>query len=114
TLRGDGDRSRRKSYDGFCPIGPFLVTADEIGDPNDVDIRLEVGGQLRQDISSGEMMVKIPEIIAHASSIMTLNPGDVITTGSPPGVGAIVPGDRMIASSRRIGRMAIDVRAPGT
>ena len=110
TLRGEGDRSRRKSYDGFTPMGPWLVSADEIGDPQDLDIRLWVDGTLRQSVNTRDMLVKIPGIISYVSSVMTLNPGDVITTGAPPGVGEIRPGQIMTVEIEKIGRMQIPVR----
>ena len=112
TVRGDGDRARRKSYDGFCPIGPFVVSKDEIPDPHALEIRLEVGGDARQHTRAGDMTVHIPGIIAYASSIMTLLPGDVIATGSPPGVGAIKGGDRITAAIDGIGEMTIHVLSP--
>lgn len=105
TLRGKGDRSRRKSYDGFTPVGPWLVTADEIHNPHALNVKLWVNGDLRQDANSGDMLVKIPGIIAFASSVMTLNPGDLISTGSPPGVGEIRAGDHMVAEIDGIGRL---------
>lgn len=111
TVRGDGDRSRRKSYDGFTPMGPWLVTADEVGDPHSLQIELWVNGEKRQDVNSGDMLTKIPEMIAYASRVMTLNPGDVFTTGSPAGVGKIVPGDTMVTQISKIGRMTNDVKA---
>src|SRR3990172_1334928 len=110
TLRGEGDRSRRKSYDGFTPMGPWLVSADEIGDPQDLDIRLWVDGTLRQSVNTRDMLVKIPGIISYVSSVMTLNPGDVITTGAPPGVGEIRPGQIMTVEIEKIGRMEIPIR----
>ncbi len=111
TVRGDGDRSRRKSYDGFTPIGPYVVTADEIGDPHNLHIQLWVNGQTRQDVNSGDMLVKIPEMISYASKVFTLNPGDVFTTGSPPGVGQIHAGDTMVTEIEKIGRMTNYVKA---
>jgi len=112
TLRGQADRSSRKSYDGFTPIGPWLVTADEVGDPQNLRIRLWVQGQEtpRQDVTTRDMQVKIPAMIAYISRIMTLKPGDVITTGAPPGVGSIVPGDMMTFEIEKIGRMNVYVR----
>jgi len=109
TLRGKGDRSRRKSYDGFTPVGPWLVTADEIPDPHALQVRLHVNDELRQDADTGDMLVKIPAIIAYASRVMTLNPGDLISTGSPPGVGQIRPGDHMLAEIDGIGKLEIPV-----
>ena len=110
TVRGDGDRSRRKSYDGFTPIGPYLVTADEVGDPHDLRIELWVNGQKRQDVNSGEMLTRIPGMIAYASRVMTLYPGDVFTTGSPAGVGKIEDGDTMVAAIERIGKITLHVK----
>ncbi|HLY30048.1 MAG TPA: fumarylacetoacetate hydrolase family protein [Ktedonobacterales bacterium] len=109
TIRGQGDRSWRKSYDGFTPMGPWLVTADEIADPHNLRIRLWVNdeAQPRQDVLTRDMGVKIPEMIARASQAMTLYPGDVITTGAPPGVGKITAGDSMAMEIERIGRMVI-------
>jgi len=111
TVRGEGDRSRRKSYDTFTPIGPYLVTADEIGDPHALRIELWVNDQKRQDVNSGEMLVKIPEMIAYASRVMTLCPGDVFTTGSPAGVGQIHDGDTLVTQISKIGRMTNFVQA---
>ena len=111
TVRGDGDRSRRKSYDGFTPIGPWVVTADEIGDPHNLRIHLTVNGQTRQDVNSGDMLTNIPQMISYASRVFTLNPGDVFTTGSPPGVGQIHPGDVMVTDIEKIGRMTNPVAA---
>jgi len=110
TVRGDGDRSRRKSYDSFTPIGPYLVTADEIGDPHNLRIELWVNDQKRQDVNSGDMLVRIPGMIAYASRVMTLYPGDVFTTGSPPGVGKIEDGDTMVTQIERIGRLTNPVQ----
>jgi len=112
TVRGQGDRSARKSYDGFTPIGPWLVTADEIGDPHNLRIRLWVNESdtPRQDVNTSDMKVKLPAMIAYISKIMTLYPGDVISTGAPPGVGRITSGDVMTFEIEKIGRMQIHVR----
>ncbi len=75
-----------KSIDGFCPIGPYLVTADEVGDPNSLAIRLELNGELRQNQNTGNMIFSCKEIISYISQYMTLNPGDIILTGTPEGV----------------------------
>ncbi|WP_326544000.1 fumarylacetoacetate hydrolase family protein [Pseudorhodoferax sp.] len=111
TVREDGDRSRRKSYDTFAPMGPWIVTPDEVPDPQDVGIRLWVGEQLRQDASTRDMTFGIAQIIAYASSVMTLHPGDVIATGTPEGVGPIVAGDTVVIDIEHVGRMAVPVRA---
>jgi 2-keto-4-pentenoate hydratase/2-oxohepta-3-ene-1,7-dioic acid hydratase in catechol pathway len=110
TVRGEGDRSRRKSYDTFSPLGPWVVTADEVGDPAGLDIRLEVNGEERQHVHTSTMITKVPAIVAYASSVMTLLPGDIIFTGAPPGVGPIRPGDHLVTGISRIGDMRLHVR----
>ena len=82
-----GPSDVQKSFDTFAPMGPYLVTADEIPDPHTLGIRLRIGEEVLQDSNTGCMIHKIPEIIAYISAIATLEPGDVITTGTPPGVG---------------------------
>jgi len=110
TVRGEGDRSRRKSYDTFSPLGPWLVTSDEAGEPSDMDIELVCNGALRQQVSTRDMLVPVSEIVAYASTIMTLLPGDVIFTGAPPGVGVIRPGDKLRVRISRLGEMEVGVR----
>lgn len=110
TVRSAADRSRRKSYDTFSPIGPWITTADEAGDPATFEIELAVNGHARQHVVTGDMLTPVPDIISHASSIMTLLPGDVIFTGAPPGVGPIHPGDKLDARISRLGRMQLAVR----
>lgn len=105
TIRESSDRSFRKSFDSFTPIGPWVVTSDEIGDPYGLRIRLSVGDQLRQDVCASDMSVKIRDIIAFVSSALRLDPGDVILTGSPPGVGQIADGMLMRTSIDGIGVM---------
>jgi 2-keto-4-pentenoate hydratase/2-oxohepta-3-ene-1,7-dioic acid hydratase in catechol pathway len=110
TVRSPGDRSRRKSYDSFSPLGPWLTTADEAGDASDLDIELRCGGELRQKVNTSTMLTPVAAIIAYASSVMTLLPGDVIFTGAPPGVGPIVPGDSLHTRISRLGEMRLGVR----
>jgi 2-keto-4-pentenoate hydratase/2-oxohepta-3-ene-1,7-dioic acid hydratase in catechol pathway len=112
TVRGRGDRSRRKSYDTFSPVGPWVTTADEVGDPTNLNIRLEIGGAVRQDANTRDLVVNIPGIIGYASEVMTLYPGDIIFTGAPSGVGEIYPGDVMDTAITRLGRMQVPVQAP--
>jgi 2-keto-4-pentenoate hydratase/2-oxohepta-3-ene-1,7-dioic acid hydratase in catechol pathway len=112
TVRGRGDRSRRKSYNTFSPVGPWITTADEVGDPTHLDIRLEIDGVVRQNANTRDLVVNIPGIIGYASEIMTLNPGDVIFTGAPAGVGEIHPGDVMETTITGLGRMQIPVDPP--
>jgi 2-keto-4-pentenoate hydratase/2-oxohepta-3-ene-1,7-dioic acid hydratase in catechol pathway len=110
TVRGKGDRSRRKSYDTFSPLGPWLVTRDEAGDPADMRIELDRNGVRRQQVSARDMLVPVSGIVACASAVMTLLPGDVIFTGAPPGVGPIAPGDRLRVRISRLGEMEVGVR----
>jgi 2-keto-4-pentenoate hydratase/2-oxohepta-3-ene-1,7-dioic acid hydratase in catechol pathway len=93
TMRGGEDRSTRKSFDTFTPMGPTLVTADEFGDPDDVELRCWVSGDLRQRASTRDLIWGVARLVSYASSVMTLYPGDVITTGTPAGVGPLADGD---------------------
>jgi len=76
-----------KTFDSFAPMGPALVTEDEIPDPHALDINLEIGGEMLQSSNTRELIFRIPEIIAHISSVVTLETGDVVATGTPAGVG---------------------------
>ncbi len=84
---GDGQWIRGKSLDTFCPIGPYLVTRDEIPDPHNLAIRCTVNDQVMQDSNTAEMIFRIPFLIEYISRAFTLLPGDIITTGTPDGVG---------------------------
>ena len=110
TVRGDGDRSRRKSYDTFTPIGPWVVTTDELGDPQALEIGLTVNGEPRQNVHTSTMLTPVAQLIAYASDVMRLDPGDVIVTGAPPGVGPVQDGDVIETWISRIGRMRLPVR----
>ena len=76
-----------KSFDTFAPIGPALVTLDELGDPHNLSIRLRLNGQTMQDSSTGQMIFRAGDLLAYISQVVTLEPGDLIFTGTPPGVG---------------------------
>jgi 2-keto-4-pentenoate hydratase/2-oxohepta-3-ene-1,7-dioic acid hydratase in catechol pathway len=93
TMRGGEDRSTRKSFETFTPMGPLLVTADEFGDPGGVDLRCWVSGELRQKASTRDLIWSVARLVSYASSVTTLYPGDVITTGTPAGVGPLAAGD---------------------
>jgi 2-keto-4-pentenoate hydratase/2-oxohepta-3-ene-1,7-dioic acid hydratase in catechol pathway len=110
TVRGHGDRSRRKSYDSFTPVGPWIVTADGVADPNKLEVRLEVDGVVRQHANTADMLVDVSGIVAYASSVMRLDPGDVILTGAPPGVGQVQAGEIMMSEITEIGAMRNPVR----
>lgn len=104
-----------KWFDGFAPSGPWIVTADEIDDPHDLEIKLTVNGQIRQQGNTGDMIFRIPDQIAYISSIMTLEPGDIISTGTPVGAGvggvaALQDGDEMICEIEGIGTLRNKVR----
>lgn len=107
-----------KGLDTFCPMGPWIVTADEIPDPHALRIELDVNGAKRQDASTGDMIFRIPQTIASLSAGLTLEPGDVIATGTPSGVGyAMNPrqwlkaGDEIVCRIERIGTLANHVAA---
>lgn len=82
-----GQWTKGKSCDTFGPVGPWLVTPDEVGDVHDLDMALDVNGERMQTGSTSYLIFQVPHIISHLSQIMTLHPGDVIATGTPPGVG---------------------------
>jgi len=84
---GDGQWVRGKSLDTFCPLGPWLVTRDEIPDPQALAIRCTINGQVMQDSSTSEMIFRVRELIEFCSRAFTLLPGDIIATGTPHGVG---------------------------
>jgi 2,4-didehydro-3-deoxy-L-rhamnonate hydrolase len=86
TKRG-GQWGKGKSFDGFGPVGPWLVTADELPDPQNIPLQLAVNGEVRQRSNTADMIFPIAKIIAHLSEFMTLLPGDIVITGTPEGVG---------------------------
>ena len=97
-----------KGQDGFCPIGPGLVPAAVVGDPQNLRIVLDVNGVVKQDSSTADMVINVHRLIAHASRLMTLQPGDVILTGTPAGVGMphneyLQPGDTVTAGIEHVG-----------
>lgn len=113
TVRGPEDRSLRKSLDSYAVLGPWLVTADEIADPQALDMRLSVNGELRQQANTRDMIMGVAEQIAWASSFYTLHPGDIIMSGTCAGVGRVVPGDVMHCELDGIGAMDVVVRLAG-
>jgi 2-keto-4-pentenoate hydratase/2-oxohepta-3-ene-1,7-dioic acid hydratase in catechol pathway len=111
TIRGTEDRSFRKSPDSYTVLGPWLVTRDEISNPDDLDLSISVNGEVRQNSNTKYMILGPAELIELASSFYTLYPGDIISTGTPEGVSPIVPGDTVVATVERIGTMEVKVRA---
>jgi 2-keto-4-pentenoate hydratase/2-oxohepta-3-ene-1,7-dioic acid hydratase in catechol pathway len=101
-----------KTFDTFAPMGPALVSADEISDPHALDIRLAINGETMQHSNTRELIFKIPDLIAHLSSVVTLEPGDVVATGTPAGVGFtrkppryLKPGDEVVVSIEGLGEL---------
>jgi 2-keto-4-pentenoate hydratase/2-oxohepta-3-ene-1,7-dioic acid hydratase in catechol pathway len=111
TVRGVEDRSFRKSCDGYAPLGPYFVTADEIPDPNNVDFTVHLNGKLQQDAHTKDLIFDIERLIEFASEFYTIYPGDILFTGSPPGVSEVHPGDVMHCACPLIGEMDVKVRA---
>ncbi len=94
-----------KSYDTFGPLGPCLVTADEIPDPSALTLTLSVNGEVKQQAQVSEMLFSVPALIAFLSAHLALHPGDVIATGTPPGVGPLHPGDLVEVRIPEIGTL---------
>ncbi len=109
TIRGKEERVMRKSYDTFTPVGPWIVTADEVPDPRNIDMKLWVNGELKQQANTRDLIVDIAHMISIASSAATLYPGDIIASGTPAGVGPVHAGDRVSIEVAHIGRMDIPV-----
>jgi 2-keto-4-pentenoate hydratase/2-oxohepta-3-ene-1,7-dioic acid hydratase in catechol pathway len=110
---GDGQWTRGKSLDTFCPIGPVVVSGDEIGDGADLAIRCLVNGEERQSARTSDLYFGVAEIVSHCSKAFTLEPGDIIATGTPAGVGAfrkppvwLADGDEVVVEIEGIGRLA--------
>jgi 2-keto-4-pentenoate hydratase/2-oxohepta-3-ene-1,7-dioic acid hydratase in catechol pathway len=107
-----------KTFDTFAPMGPWIVTADEIADPHNVDVQLEINGEILQNSNTRELIFKIPELIAFLSSVFTLEPGDIVSTGTPAGVGVarkpqrfLRPGEEVIVRIAGIGELVNPVVA---
>ncbi|TDF93228.1 fumarylacetoacetate hydrolase family protein [Paenibacillus piri] len=113
TVRGKEDRPWRKSFDTFTPIGPWIVTADEIGNPNELSFRLWVNQELRHNANTKDLIYDCYKFFEAASSVMTLEPGDIITTGTPDGVGPIDRGDTVRIQIDRIGEFSVTVDYKG-
>lgn len=109
VVRGPEDRSFRKSADSYSVLGPYLVTADEIADPDSLDFGIEVNGEVRQRTNTRELICDVRDLIVRASAVYALYPGDVIMTGTPEGVSAVNPGDVMHAWIEKIGEMNVKV-----
>lgn len=109
VVRGREERVFRKAYDTFCPVGPWITTADEVSDPTNLKMKLWVNGELRQSANTKDLVLDIPGMIEMAASVMTLEPGDIIATGTPAGVGQIVEGDTVLIRIDELGEMEMKV-----
>ena len=107
-----------KVFDGSAPCGPALVTPDEAGPPDGIEIALELNGETMQSASTSELIHSIPALVAHLSKLMTLEPGDIVSTGTPDGVGSVreprvwlQPGDHVVVSSPTLGGLQTTLTA---
>ena len=113
VVRGSEDRSFRKSIDSYAVLGPWLVTKDEIDDPDSLDFNLSVNGELRQKSNTSKMIIDIARQVSWASTFYTLYPGDIIMTGTCEGVSQVNPGDVMRVEFEGVGVMEVPIRAHG-
>jgi 2-keto-4-pentenoate hydratase/2-oxohepta-3-ene-1,7-dioic acid hydratase in catechol pathway len=104
--------SMGKSFPTFCPVGPWIVSKDELGDPHTLDIGITVSGEKLQDSNTSLLIFRVPALIAHISGIVPLEVGDIISTGTPPGVGLgrtpqrwLRPGEEMVVTIEKIGEL---------
>lgn len=102
---------RSKSIDTFCPIGPWIITGDEIDPRESLEIQLRVNGELRQSSSTRHLVYNIPTLLSRISNLITLEPGDIVSTGTPEGIAPIYPGDLMEAEIEKIGILKNPIRA---
>jgi len=104
---------RSKGIDTFCPLGPWIVLPDEIQEPVELGLEMRVNGEVRQRDNTSSLMFKIPHLIQYISHFMTLEPGDIISTGTPEGMAPVKPGDIMEAEVEKIGILRNPVVAEG-
>ncbi len=110
TVRGTEDRSVRKSIDSYAVLGPWLVTADEIDNPNNLDLEISVNGEIMQKSNTRHLIYDVERLIEFCSSFYTLYPGDIIMTGTPEGVAPVGDGDAMACTVEKVGTMNVPVR----
>ena len=111
TVRGPEDRSKRKSFDTFAPIGSCIVTADEVADPQGLEINLWVNEELRQHAFTRDMIVDCKNQIANMSWVARMEPGDLVFTGTPEGVGPVTPGDLVTINISEVGELSARAEA---
>jgi 2-keto-4-pentenoate hydratase/2-oxohepta-3-ene-1,7-dioic acid hydratase in catechol pathway len=110
TMRGPEDRGLRKSLDGFTVLGPWLTTAEEVADSGGLAIELAINGEVRQRGHTARLLHGVPALLTAAAGYFTLQPGDVLMTGTPQGVGKLESGDSVRCSIERLGTMDVEVR----
>jgi 2-keto-4-pentenoate hydratase/2-oxohepta-3-ene-1,7-dioic acid hydratase in catechol pathway len=110
TMRGKEERVMRKSYETFTPVGPWITTRDEVGPTAGLNLNLWVNGELRQHALVSEMIVGIHEAIELCSTVTTLEPGDIIASGTMAGVGPVVDGDSVKITIDNVGTMTLPVK----
>lgn len=113
TMRGGEDRSVRKSFDTFTPVGPTIVSPPDVPPIDELELHLWVNGVLRQRADVADLIWSLPRLIAYVSSVMTLHPGDIVTTGTPEGVGEVVDGDVIEVEVTGLDRLTATVSAQG-
>jgi len=104
---------RSKSFDTFGPIGPVIKTVNEIKDPHNLNIELKVNGKIKQASNTKHLLFKIPETFKYITQLFTMEPGDIIATGTPAGIGPVVPGDLIEATIEEIGTLTNKVILEG-
>ena len=104
---------RSKSFDTFGPIGPVIKTVNEIKDPHNLNIELKVNGKIKQASNTKHLLFKIPETFEYITQLFTMEPGDIIATGTPAGIGPVVPGDLIEATIEEIGTLTNKVILEG-
>ena len=115
--RSDAQWTRGKGFDTFCPLGPWIVTGLPETEVGDLAVRCSVNGEVRQNARTSQMVFSPAFLIAYISEVMTLEPGDVILTGTPAGVGPLEPGDEVTVEIERVGTLTNSVvtgSSPGT
>jgi len=105
----DGQWSRAKGFDTFCPVGPWIETDL---DPRDLSVRCLVDGAVRQEGRTSQMMFDVPALVAYVSRAFTLEPGDLIATGTPEGVGPLAAGNRVTVAIEKLGELTVGVVSP--
>lgn len=104
---------RSKSLDTFGPIGPRIASVDEIQDPHNLKIDLKVNGEVKQSSNTRHLLFKIPDLMEYISSLFTMEPGDIVATGTPSGISPVLPGDVIEATIEKIGTLTNKVLLEG-